>query len=747
MNIFEKRPLALILCIGLGGFFLFTFDSTFLRIILIISAVLPCILSFILKFDKSRQLLLRVISAVLLLSFLLSFIYFDLTFKLYNVYDEEVEIIGVVDDISESSSYTLRLTINVESINGKKTPGRRVYAYPTKTEAAGIIENTRISFRTTFGGFSDESTSYNLSNGINAYANDISNIKIIEYTSGDLSGRIERLREYLTRYIITLSDADSGALLSALLLGERDYLPNQLQLDFRRIGISHILALSGMHLAILSLGIGKLLSLFGIKKKLRLVIISVFVFLYMTLTGFSVSVVRAGVMLIISSVLFLLSRTKDSLTSLTLAVTVICVATPYAVFDISLWLSALATFGIIALSEYTGKAEKPKTRSKKIISYLIFGILTSIFAISATIAISTYSFGGFSILAPIATLIFSILAELIMYLGCVMAIFGWLIPIGALLSPLCQLVYYLAGLMSSAKFAYISSNFTFVTALIIAYTVSFFLFIILKLKKPKKAMKLILIFFAAIMIIPTAATVRENYKETVAYSGGYKSDLMLVRSKNEVCLINSAQYSKNLVYDALDLLEDANATYLDKYYLTHYSWSLDDDIETLLKNVSVREVYLPYPRNDDEDTILKLIYKSVENSNAEVVIYQEYETVTVGDYSINLLYSAPYGETSMNAFSVCKRDTVYLYLSSGLLASKEAEQLRKYASLSDYIILGDHGKKYKDKTYLEECYEDLDGLVIHSENIFLKQHNMQYYIDNGCGIWSHPEEIIYFLLE
>ena len=747
MNIFEKRPLALMLCIGVCGFFLFSFESVILRIALVIFAFLPLIFSLIFKIKKSKQLFLRISTATLLLSFILSFIYFDLYFKLDNVYSDEVEIVGIVDEISESSSYTMRLKIDVESIDGKRCIGRRVYAYPTKTEAKGIIENTRISFRTTFGGFSDESMYFNISEGINAYANDISELNIIEYTDGNLFNKIEKLKEYLSRYIITLSDADTGALLSALLLGERDYLPSQLRLDFRRIGISHILALSGMHLAILSLGIGKLLSVGGVKKKIRLIIISCFVFLYMALTGFSVSVVRAGIMLIISSVLFLLSRTKDSLTSLCLAVTLICIATPYAIFDISLWLSALATFGLIAFSEYAQKIEKPKTKFKKIIRYLLFGLLTSVFAISATIAVSTYSFGGFSIFAPIATLVFSVLAEIIMYLGCITIVIGWLIPIGALLSPICQLVYYLAELMSSMKFSYVSSNFTFATILILAYTVFFYLFIILELRNTKIAIKILLIFFAAVMIIPTAATVKENYRETVAYQGGYKSDLVLVRSENEVCLINSAQYSKNLVYNALDLLEDSKINQIDKYYLTHYSWSLDDDIETLIGNILVKKIYLPAPRNDYEETILKIVYKTVEDNNAEVVIYQEYETVSVGEYSVNLLYSAPYGETSMNALSICKRDTVYLYISSGLLSSSNSEQLLKYATFSDYIILGDHGKKYKDRIYLEECFEDLDGIVIHSDNFFLKQENMQYFIDNGCTIWSHPENIIYFLSE
>ena len=99
----------------------------------------------------------------------------------------------------------------------------------------------------------------------------------------------------------------------------------------------------------------------------------------------------------------------------------------------------------------------------------------------------------------------------------------------------------------------------------------------------------------------------------------------------------------------------------------------------------------------------------------------------------------------MNAFTVARGDEVYTYVSSGLLASSRDELFRKYISLSDHVILGEHGKKYKNKIYLTECYADLDSLIINSENVFLLQNNMQYYLDRGCDIYSQPEKIIYFL--
>ena len=743
MNIFEKRPLASIIFIGLGGFLLFALDNIIIRCVLVCLALLPIIIPFIFTFFKTKRNILIIISVVLFLSFLLSYLYFDNYFYAYEVYKNEIEVVGVVDEVAASSSYKLRLKIYVESINGKSVNDYTFYAYPTKTDAKGIIDGTRISFTATLGGFSDDSRIYNISKGVNAYANDIDNIEIIEYTDDGINGWLKRTKETLSRYVISISDSESGALLSALLLGEKEHLSPKLRLDFRKIGISHILALSGMHLAILSLGLDKFLTFIRIKKKTRVAITSSLVLLYMAITGFSVSVCRAGIMLIISSLLFLLGRGKDSITSLSVAVLVICITNPNAIFDVSLWLSALATFGIISFGESLPKEETKSDIKSKALKYIKLALLTSVYAISATMLISTFTFDGFSILAPIATLLFSALAEIIMYLGCVMFLVGWLIPLGWLVSPLTNLLTWLADAFSSIKFTYVSSNFVLAKVVIIIYSLFFFLFMFVKVKNRKLFTKILLLLYTITLLVPTVATAYQSSQETISYLGNYKSDVILIRSDYEACVVNSSQYSKSTAYDAIEILEDANVTHLDKYYLTHYSWSLDEDIETLLSNVSVDEIYIPTPRNDDEDTILKILIKCVESTGATIRQYQEYESVYVGKYKINLLYSSPYGETSMNAVAICDRDTIYTYISSGLLSKNSNNIFHKYISLSDYIILGDHGKKYKDKIYLSDCYEDLDGIIIHSDNIFLEQKNYKFFIENECIVKTHTEEIIY----
>ena len=95
MNIFNKRPLSLVLSIGLGGFFLFSKSNALIRVILCVIAILPGIISFYLNKSRHNVKLYKVISVVLLIAFLLSFLYFDLSFNIYDKYEDEIEIVGL----------------------------------------------------------------------------------------------------------------------------------------------------------------------------------------------------------------------------------------------------------------------------------------------------------------------------------------------------------------------------------------------------------------------------------------------------------------------------------------------------------------------------------------------------------------------------------------------------------------------------------------------------------------------------
>lgn len=436
MNIFYRRPLCLILCIALGSFVCFSvFDSILPRILLLSISVGAFILSFVGRIKNMiPYVFTRIICCVIVASALFSYLYFDMWFKAYDRYEGESTVVGTVEEIKDGSYNTI-LYVKASDINGTALSNYRLVVYVDAYDAYKCTVGSEVTVCGSISRFTSgedfDAESYYTSKGYSGVINFPSSFSYENSGSKPLSYWISQLRGAISSLMIDSSDDRSGGLLAALVMGEREHLPLGTKLDFSRIGISHVLALSGMHLAILVIGLSRLLSFIGVGKKTATVISILFTVAYMALTGFSVSVTRAGVMLICSSLLYLLSRTKDSMTSLFIAVSLIVIVTPYSIFDMSLWLSAFATLGIIVFSEL----QNGRVMIHPLINWFISSILSTFFALGATFIFTALKFNGISMLAPLTTLVFSLLIEIFIYVGIAMLAFGWFVPIKIVFIP------------------------------------------------------------------------------------------------------------------------------------------------------------------------------------------------------------------------------------------------------------------------------------------------------------------------
>jgi len=138
-----------------------------------------------------------------------------------------------------------------------------------------------------------------------------------------------------------------AGIVKSIMVGERSGLTHQVQQDFSRSGIGHILAVSGMHVGILF----SLLSFLLIKLRLRKtwqIFIGIFVLLlFMAVALYTPSVTRATIMMVIFLLAYIFQRQPDQLTSLGLAAIVIIVINPYSVMSASFLLSFGAVTGIL----------------------------------------------------------------------------------------------------------------------------------------------------------------------------------------------------------------------------------------------------------------------------------------------------------------------------------------------------------------------------------------------------------------
>ena len=739
MNIFDKRPLLLILTTLISGFVMFTFSGKILRGLLIGTAVLLICLSLILFFKKIiKNKLLIVVPIILLFSILLSHIYFDLYFDLYKQYDEPVEVEGTIISV-ENYDYTSKIIVETSRIDVQRKPGYKVLLNVSNTQIdERYIIGTVVSFKAKLGefeNFSDiDANTYYFAKGINANATDVGKIKIIGNEKVPLTEAFNQFRMHIVDRMASLSDESSAYLFSALFLGERDLLNDKIKLDFKVLGITHILALSGLHLSIIAAALEKLLTFLRVKKKPRLIIVSIVVVCYMILTGLTISIVRAGIMIIIYSALFLLGKTKDSLTSLAISVILILLFSPYAVYDLALWLSALSTFGIVVMQELK-PYEKATTIIEKAKKLCLDSLLSSIFAISATILVTSTAFGTISIASPFSTLVFALLAEVIIYLGILVLIFGNIIPLGKALDFISNVASELSSILSEPDWIYVTANSILIKVLIIIYTIAFALFVIFNFTDKRKVASILVASLAFLFISSTISSAIQNNKDKAIYYNNEFGDSILLQNNSQTTLVTSLNYTSSSAYNSFDIMSEYHITHLDNYYITNYSRYLVNNVEKLLSLIRMDIIYLPAPTNESEECMRDDIECILENYNVRLYVYENEEAIVISKYTIQSIYRTSIdNKNRKNAFTISDGERTCLYLSSGMLEGDTTFLSLHKILKSNIIMFGGYGTAYSDNRKLDAFNSDISSIIICSKKLSIESNIFDLYNKNGTEI-------------
>ena len=174
-----------------------------------------------------------------------------------------------------------------------------------------------------------------------------------------------------------------------------------------------MLAVSGLHINYISIGILFLLTKFKQPKKIRILLLSFFLINFMFITDFSSSVIRAGTMTIVLLISIIIYRKNDIKTNLTIPLLIMIIDNPYRIFSIGLILSYFATIGIIASNKINIKNQQ----DSKVKKYLIDTIKASLAANLLIIPIVLMTFNTVSFSFLISGILIGILIGPIVILG------------------------------------------------------------------------------------------------------------------------------------------------------------------------------------------------------------------------------------------------------------------------------------------------------------------------------------------
>ena len=277
------------------------------------------------------------------------------------------------------------------------------------------------------------------------------------YRSNPILSYAYLVRDKLKNQFLEKMPLESGAFLRAILLGDRSELPKRLQEFFRNSGTMHILAISGLNVALLAGAFLFLFKLLRLKREIYYILTMLSLIFLMVLTGSSASVVRATIMCIVFLTGRLLGRPVDAYNSLGTAAFIILAINPKDVFDIGFQLSFIAVWSMVYFVPKIMKFVK-KDWNFYIRKYFLEPLAISISATLGTLPFILYYFRMATPIAIASNILIVPLMFILMIGGLCFIALGWMPFVGSFISSfnniLANVIFLLAEFFAGVKFGH-----------------------------------------------------------------------------------------------------------------------------------------------------------------------------------------------------------------------------------------------------------------------------------------------------
>ena len=501
---------------------------------LIIVVLVECICRKFLK-NNSRKLII-ISSIICILSFN------NITFNewkfdnLYKDIDGDFGFTGKIISVEKESKYYNNYLIKIDKIgNMDKFKGTRILLKVKKNKNAYLFEYgnsitgtgsfQKLSIARNYKGF-DYSMYMKTKNVFISCKSDLKNLKATDKMCKNpidvIKLWITRLRNRIKSNLFELLPEKSAKIAVAFLTGDTGLLSDDERQLFSDASLSHVLAISGMHVSYVILMLSFLLKKFDNRKGKYFCIL--FLIFFSNLTGCSPSIVRAGVMYGLVIVSKLIYRKSDSLNNVAISCLIILIYNPYNILNLGFQLSFLGTLGIIlfepklkhkydlvknSVNKMWINSEKISYKGNKLLSKTVDKIVDILcISISANLLIMPillYNYNNISFVFLISNMLVTPILGIMMLFGYTTVIVSMfsikIAKIASLFANLCIIIFIKISEfcinIPCVRFLIVTPNLSF----IIFYYIIVFYFFYFYNKNHKKILKKSLVIIIVLAII------------------------------------------------------------------------------------------------------------------------------------------------------------------------------------------------------------------------------------------------------
>lgn len=720
----------------------------------VIPLIFTCMYLTIKKKIQVRKYVVLFLISVLISNIQITLLEKSFDEKYQNV-KENLEIVGTIISNPIDKQYKNQYTLKVEEINGNKKYKNTNLQLNVKKEKETLNYGDEIIVK---GNFEEASTARNKGgfdykqylkskNIYGIVTVDKKDIETINKNNVDIIDLLaNKVRNSMKRKIEQNLPNETSELLSGMLIGEKSNLQKEIQEDFRDSSLSHVLAISGMHVSYVMLGITFVISKVKFSKKMSKIVTILILLFFIILTGKTASVTRACFMSSYIILASLLHKKAHVLGSISISLLIILIINPYFILDIGLQLSYGGTIGIVLiypiLKKYKKKKEDKTGRIKKVLYKIKDKILdTILITISANLVIFPIVLFHYNIMSftfIISNLLISPIIGIIIILGFLSVFASYIVsPISKimffflqiLLSVLAQIAHFCAELPLSKVYFPTPKKY-----IIIIYYIFLIYFILVKNKiiTGKKIGKKVFIIFIIIVIILNLILNFIPKTFTISFIDVGQGDSMLISTpKGNNIIVDGGgsrdETSFNIGKQTLiPYLLNKGITKLDYVIISHFDSDHVGGILSVLEELKAEKVIIC---EQEENENYKRFKEIVKNKNIKVYVVKKGDNLKIEENIwLNILWPKDerIKENAINNNSIVAKLN---YKSFSILLTGDIEKIAENEILKEYensnilnaniLKVAHHGSKSSSiNKFLEKVKPQIALIGVGEKNTF-----------------------------
>ena len=474
--------------------------------------------------------------------------------------------------------------------------------------------------------------------------------------------------------------------LKVFVLGDKTKVSTDITNSYRDLGISHLFAISGMHITLLSSYLLKLLKKLKIREEKRYFIVSIFLLFYLFITGVSASILRSILFFIFFSINKVYYFYIKSTNIFILVFSISLFINPYYIYDVAFLYSFSISFSLIIMGNYINSYK----------SYIKKLFLTSIISFIVSIPITLYNFNQINFLSIIYNIFYVPYISIIVFpLSLLTFIFPFLESLFNIFIMILENSCLLLSKINFFKLVFCNNNIIFYFGYVVLVIV-----LLIGLFK-KKYYYIIFLIIGLVFHYLQPFVFNKDYLMMLDVGQG---DSIIIHSDNKTILIDTGgimSYSsedwqkkiKNnsiVLNTTIPMLKKLGINKLDYLILTHGDYDHMGEAINLVNNFKVEKVIF----NNDDYNYLELDLIEVLKKK-EIMYYQNVQELNIGSNKLYFLNNYIYDNENDNSNVIYTEINKIKILLMGDAGIKVEKDIIGSYDLKDIDILkvGHHGSK------------------------------------------------------